>query len=91
MIRLALDLHLLDRRGDNADTSITIKGDCLYDIFKNTLDLHITPDDVEYARVWYLTQSLADLEAHGDKWWNWVEQWYLTPYALERLMREALC
>ena len=91
MIRFALDLHLLDRRGNSTDTFVTIKGDCLYDIFKDINDFIFTTDDVEYARVWYLTQSVAELEEHGEGWWNWVKQWYLTPDELEELMMETLC
>lgn len=91
MVRLALDLHLFDSRGDNTDSSVTITGDCLYDIFKKVTDLIVTTYDVEYARVWYLTQSVAELEAHGDGWWNWVKQWYLTTDELEKLMKEVLC
>lgn len=88
MIRFALDLHMHDRNGNNTTSFITIKGDCLYDIFKN---ISFITDDVEYARIWYIEKSIAELEEHGDGWWNWVKQWYLTPDELEKLMMKALC
>lgn len=87
MIRFALDLHLLNSK-NSTDILVTIKGDCLSDIFKNIV---FSMDEVKYARVWYIEQSIAELEEHGDGWWNWVKQWYLTPDELEKLMMETLC
>lgn len=87
MIRFALDLHLLNSK-NSTDILVTIKGDCLSDIFKNIV---FSMDEVKYARVWYIEQSIAELEEHGEGWWNWVKQWYLTPDELEKLMMETLC
>lgn len=87
MIRFALDIHLIDNSGNNTTNFVTIYGDCMYDIFKN---ISFDTEDVGYARIWYLTQSVAELEAHGEGWWNFVAQWYLTPDELEKLKKEAL-
>lgn len=87
MVKFALDIHLRDIKGCCTGTYVTIKGDCLYDIFKN---ISFNADDVGYARIWYLTQSVTELEAHGEGWWNFVAQWYLTPDELEKLKKEAL-
>lgn len=91
MIRFALDIHLLDRRGDNTKSSITIEGDCLYDILRNIVDFIDSKDYVYYARLWYIEQSIAELEEHGEGWWNWVKQWYLTPDEFVKLIQETLC
>lgn len=88
MIRFALDIHLIDNSGNYTTNFVTIKGDSLYDIFKN---VSFSKADVGYARVWYLTQSQAELENIGPGWWNWVKQWYLTPDELEKLKKETLC
>lgn len=88
MVRFALDIHLHDRNGNNTTSFVTIKGDCLYDIFKN---ISFSTEGIEYVRIWYLTQSIEELETHGEGWWNWVKQWYLTPDELEKLVMETLC
>ena len=88
MVRFALDLHLIDSNGNCTCSFVTIKGDCLSDIFKN---IAFRMDELEYARLWYIEQSIAELEEHGEGWWNWVKQWYLTQDELEKLKKEALC
>jgi hypothetical protein len=47
-------------------------------------------DEVSYARLWYIEQSIDELEKHGEGWWNWVKQWYLTQDELNKLMWETL-
>lgn len=86
MIRFALDLHLLNRK-NSTDIFVTVKGDCLSDIFKNIV---FSMDEVSYARLWYIEQSIDELEKHGEGWWNCVKQWYLTQDELNKLMWETL-
>lgn len=86
MVRFALDLHLLNSK-NSTDIFVIVKGDCLSDIFKNIV---FSMDEVKYARLWYIEQSIAELEEHGEGWWNWVKQWYLTQDELNKLMWETL-
>lgn len=88
MVRFNLDIHLIDNSGNCTTNFVTIKGGSMHEIFKN---ISFDTEDVGYARVWYLTQSVSELEAHGAGWWNFVAQWYLTPDELEKLKKEALC
>lgn len=86
MVRFALDLHLLNSK-NSTDIFVTVKGDCLSDIFKNIV---FSMDEVKYSRVWYIEQSIAELEEHGEGWWNWFKQWYLTKDELNKLMWDTL-
>lgn len=87
MVRFALDIHLIDNSGNYTTNFVTINGDSLHEIFKN---ISFDTEDVGYARLWYLTQSLAELEAHGEGRLNFVAQWYLTSGELEKIKKEAL-
>lgn len=88
MVRFALDIHLIDNSGNYTTNFVTIEGDSLHEIFKN---ISFDTEDVGYARIWYLTQSLDELDAHGEGRWNFVAQWYLTSGELEKIKKETLC